>query len=83
MVTDWKRPAWVSRSPVAHLGFNRLEACIDPDNAASIALARRLVSREGELREGYLWEDGHWVDQIVFVAQPDDVGLSRRPPPKA
>lgn len=62
------------------LGLNRIEACIDPDNRASLALARGLGMRGGDLCPGYLFEDGAWVDQVVFEAGPPDLGLERTPP---
>lgn len=59
------------------LGLNRIEACIDPENTASIALARALGMRGGGLKQAYLFENGVWKDQIVFVAEPPDLGLIR------
>lgn len=44
------------------LGLHRIEANIQPDNEASIALVRRLgFVREGYL-EGYLRINGEWRD---------------------
>lgn len=53
------------------LGFHRLEAVIDLDNRASIAL----IKSSGFYREGikkhYWFQNGRWEDQVVYIATPE------------
>lgn len=57
------------------LQLNRLEAVIDPDNKASIALARSIEMRREGIRRKYYYQDGGWADQVVFVAVREDYGI--------
>ncbi len=63
-----------------HLGLQRIEASVDPDHAASIRVAEAAGMRARGLERGYLFEAGAWIDQLVFVANPWDLGLPCRPP---
>ena len=63
------------------LGLNRVEAVVDVDNEASLRLLRGLPMSELGVQEAYLYEDGAWVDQVVFQASPPDLDLPRRAPP--
>jgi ribosomal-protein-alanine N-acetyltransferase len=57
----------VVRYGFQELGLHRMEARIDPENAASIRLAHRLGFREeGRLRERTLHPDGSWTDLAIF-----------------
>ena len=62
------------------LGYHRIEAAINLDNYPSIALAQAVgLQREG-MRRGFYYENGQWVDHLIYVALPTDVGLIERPP---
>ena len=54
------------------MDLHRLEADVDPDNAASLQLLQRLGFR----REGYMpqrwWVDGRWTDTVFFGLLADD-----------
>ncbi|MES2965269.1 MAG: GNAT family protein [Bdellovibrionota bacterium] len=53
------------------LKFHRLEAVIDTDNKASIALAKSAgLTREG-IRKHFWNQDGRWVDQVIFATTPE------------
>jgi ribosomal-protein-alanine N-acetyltransferase len=53
-----------------HLKLNRLEAAINLDNKKSI----RLVKKR------YWFEYGNWVDHLIYVANPEDLGLKPTKP---
>jgi [ribosomal protein S5]-alanine N-acetyltransferase len=58
-----------------HLKLNRLEAAINFDNRKSIRLARAIGMRREGIKRRYWFEHGKWVDHIIYVANPEDVGL--------
>lgn len=64
------------------LGLHRVEAVMDPDHAASAAVAAGAGMVPRGLEPGYLFEAGRWVDQLVYAARPEDLGLPSRPPPR-
>jgi RimJ/RimL family protein N-acetyltransferase len=64
----------------SQLCLNRLEAAIDRENPRSLALARAIGMRREGVKRNYLYEDGAWTDQIVFVANPADAGLRAAKP---
>lgn len=62
------------------LGYHRIEAAINLDNQASIALAQSVGMNKECVRQGFLYEDEQWVDHLIYVALPSDVGLVEKPP---
>lgn len=57
------------------LKLNRLEAAINLDNKRSQRLAKKIgMLREG-IKKRYWYEDGKWVDHVIYVANPEDIGL--------
>lgn len=57
------------------LKLNRLEAAINLDNRKSIRLCRAIgMEREGVKRR-YWFEHGRWVDHLIYVANPENIGL--------
>lgn len=62
------------------LKLNRLEAVIDLDNRASIALVRSVGMKKEGIRTDYWYQDGKWEDQVVFVATRADWGLPKLHP---
>ena len=53
-----------------------LELGIRPENAASIAVARKLRMREEGLRPNFLHIDGAWRDHRLFALTREQVGGS-------
>lgn len=62
------------------LGYHRIEAAINLDNQASIALAQSVGMHEECIRRGFFYEDKQWVDHFIYVALPSDLGLVEKPP---
>ncbi len=54
------------------LGLHRLEANIQPDNAASLNLVRRLGFRREGFSPRYLMVDGQWRDHERWTVLADD-----------
>lgn len=63
-----------------NLNLNRLEAAINLDNKKSIRLARAIGMKKEGLKKRYWFEDGKWVDHIIYVANPEDVGMKAQVP---
>lgn len=57
------------------LKLNRLEAAINLDNRKSIRLAKLIGMRREGIKKRYWFEDGRWIDHVIYVANPEDVGL--------
>lgn len=57
------------------LGLNRLEAAIHLDHKASIRLAKSIGMRREGIKKRYWLENGVWVDHLIYVANPEDLGL--------
>lgn len=66
----------------AVLGFQRIEATIDRGNRGSIRLAKSIGMKKEGLKRKYIIENGKWIDQIVYSAIPEDIGLTSSPPRK-
>jgi [ribosomal protein S5]-alanine N-acetyltransferase len=64
--------AAVVSTAFADLGLHRLEANIQPANARSIALVRRLGFRREGLSPHYLMVDGHWRDHERWAVVADE-----------
>lgn len=62
------------------LGYHRIEAIINLDNQGSIALAQSVGMQKECIRQGFLYENDQWVDQVIYVALPADVGIVEKPP---
>ncbi len=55
------------------LKLHRLEAAINLDNKKSIRLAKAIgMHREG-IKKRYWFENGKWVDHLIYVATPEDI----------
>jgi len=57
------------------LKLNRLEAAIHLDHRASIRLAKSIGMQKEGIKKRYWLENGVWVDHLVYVANPEDLGL--------
>ncbi|MFW8746231.1 GNAT family N-acetyltransferase, partial [Mesorhizobium japonicum] len=53
-------------------GFHRLKAEVDPENAASIAVCRRLGMRVEAHFVRDLWLKGAWVDTGIYAILDDE-----------
>ena len=62
------------------LGYHRIEAAINLDNYSSIALAQSVGLQKECVRRGFYYENEQWVDHIIYVALPSDLGLAEKPP---
>lgn len=63
-----------------YLKLNRLEAAVNLDNRKSIRLCRAIgMVREG-IKRRYWFEYGKWVDHLIYVANPEDIGLKPTKP---
>ena len=56
------------------LGLHRVEVNIRPDNAASLAVVRKLAFRDEGLRRNYLHINGAWRDHRTFALTREDLG---------
>lgn len=62
------------------LKLNRLEAAINLDNKKSVRLVKAIgMQREG-IKKRYWFEYGEWVDHLIYVANPEDIGLKPTKP---
>lgn len=58
---------------IKDLGLHRLEVNVRPENAASLALARKLGLREEGYRRRYMHIDGRWADHVGFAIDRQDL----------
>jgi len=65
-----------------HLQLNRLEAAINLDNKASIRLAKSIGMKREGIKKRYWFEYGKWTDHLIYVANPEDIGLRATKPLK-
>ena len=63
-----------------HLKYQRIEAHINLDNEASIALAKSAGMQEECLRRRFVYERGEWTDRFVYVATPAALGVAEKVP---
>lgn len=63
-----------------YLKLNRLEAAINLDNKKSIQLAKKIGMKKEGIKKRYWFEDGKWVDHLIYAANPEDVGLKGKRP---
>lgn len=63
-----------------NLGYHRIEAAINLDNHLSIALSQSIGLQRECIRRGFYYENGQWVDHIIYVAFPPNFGLMEKPP---
>ncbi len=62
------------------LKLNRLEAAINFDNRKSIRLAKSIGMRREGIKRRYWFENGEWVDHLIYVANPEDIGMKALKP---
>lgn len=61
------------------MGLNRIEACVGPDNFASLSLVKKYgFTQEGYLRKHYV-RDGDVQDSIVFSLLKEEYGIHADP----
>ena len=62
------------------LKLNRLEAAINLDNKKSIRMAKAIGMRKEGIKKRYWFEYGKWVDHLIYVANPEDIGMKPTKP---
>lgn len=72
----------VLRHAFHRMRLHRLEANIQPDNAPSIALARRCGFRKEGFSPGYLKIAGRWRDHQRWAILASDLKEPRKPEPR-
>jgi [ribosomal protein S5]-alanine N-acetyltransferase len=65
---------------VENFGYHRIEAAINLDNHPSIALAQSVGLQKECVRRGFYYENEQWVDHLIYVVLPSDLGLAEKPP---
>lgn len=65
--------AMVADHCFTQVGLHRLEVNIRPENAASLAVARKLGLREEGLRRRFIHIDGAWRDHLSFAVTSEEV----------
>jgi [ribosomal protein S5]-alanine N-acetyltransferase len=54
------------------LAYHRIEAAINLDNHASIALAKSVGLQQECVRRGFYYENEQWVDHVIYVGLAED-----------
>ena len=62
------------------LNYHRIEAAINLDNPASIALAKSIGMKKECVRRGFFYENEQWIDHLIYIAIPVNLGLDEQPP---
>ncbi len=62
------------------LKLNRLEAAINLDNKKSIRLVKAIGMQKEGIKKRYWYENKKWVDHIIYVANPEDIGQKGKKP---
>lgn len=62
------------------LRLNRLEAAINLDNKISIKLVKSIGMKREGVKKRYWFEFGRWTDHLIYVANPEDIGLKAKKP---
>lgn len=57
----------------ARLGLHRIEVAIRPENAASLAVVRKLGIEQFGMAPRYLHIDGEWRDHLLFAVTTEEV----------
>jgi [ribosomal protein S5]-alanine N-acetyltransferase len=68
------------RAGFESFGYHRIEAAINLDNYISITLAQSVGLQKECVRRGFYYENEQWVDHLIYVALPHDLGLIEKPP---
>ena len=68
------------RLAITSLKLHRIEAGIDPKNAASAAVASGIGMKFEGVRRSCAFENGAWKDLHFYSATPEDVGLKSSQP---
>ncbi|MCE1177908.1 MAG: GNAT family N-acetyltransferase [Micrococcales bacterium] len=68
--------ALASDHAMRDLGLHRIEVNIRPENAASLAVVRKLGFREEGVRRRFLHIDGEWADHLSFALTTEDLAGS-------
>ncbi len=58
------------------LHYHRIEAAINLENQASIALAQSVGMQRECIRRGFIYENEQWVDHLIYVALRRDLSSS-------
>lgn len=64
------------------LKLNRLEAAMNLDNKVSTKLAKAIGMKKEGIKKRYWFEYGKWTDHLIYVANPEDIGLKAHKPQK-
>ncbi|MGE0632740.1 MAG: GNAT family N-acetyltransferase [Pseudobdellovibrionaceae bacterium] len=62
------------------LRLNRLEAAMNLDNKASLRLAKSIGMKREGIKKRYWFEYGKWTDHLIYIANPEDIGLKPKKP---
>lgn len=62
------------------LKLNRLEAAINLDNKKSIKMVKAIGMKKEGLRKKFWYEDGKWVDHLIYVVTPEDIRMKSSKP---